>query len=142
MAGLDANSPIPTAIKLHQQSRRLEVTFDDGASFVWSQEFLRVHSPSAEVRGHSPETAVLQQGKRAVTIERIEPVGNYAVRFVFSDGHDSGIFSWDYLYELGQNQEALWQAYLDRLASVGGSRDQAPEPPAPTGGCASKRGST
>jgi DUF971 family protein len=123
MAGLDQNTPQPTEIKLHQQSRRLEVAFADGKRFEFSCEFLRVYSPSAEVRGHGPGQEVLQVGKQDVEITRIEPVGNYAVVLVFSDGHDSGIYSWDYFYDLGINQETLWQRYLERMAEAGASRE-------------------
>lgn len=122
MAGLDVNTPNPTSIVLHQRSRELEIGFDDGANFRFSFEFLRVHSPSAEVQGHSPEQAVLQVGKQDVLITELEPVGHYALRPVFSDGHSSGLFSWDYLYRLGQEKEQLWQQYLDALASRGLSR--------------------
>lgn len=123
MAGLDQNLPQPTEIKLHQQSRRLEIAFADGKRFEFSCEFLRVHSPSAEVRGHGPGQEVLQVGKQDVEITRIEPVGSYAVALVFSDGHDSGIYSWDYFYDLGINQEALWQRYLERMEEAGASRE-------------------
>ncbi len=123
MAGLDASTPHPTEIKLHQASRVLELTFSDGKSFKLPYEFLRVHSPSAEVRGHGPGQEVLQVGKRDVTISEVEQVGHYAIRPVFSDRHDSGIYSWDYLYDLGERQEELWQRYLDRLAAAGASRD-------------------
>lgn len=115
--------PHPTDLTLHQQSRVLEIAFSDGRSFRFPYEFLRVHSPSAEVRGHGPGQEVLQVGKRDVTIRSIEPVGHYAVRPVFSDGHDSGIFAWDYLYDLGNRQDELWRRYLDRLAKAGASRD-------------------
>ena len=124
MAGLTKNSPLPTDILLHQQTRRLEVTFSDGARFEYSFEFLRVHSPSAEVRGHGPGQEVLQTGKRGVEISALEPVGNYAVQPTFSDGHATGIYSWDYLYELGQRHDMMWAEYLARLASAGASRDQ------------------
>ena len=113
----------PTEIKLHQKSRVLEIAFDDGRSFRLPYEFLRVYSPSAEVRGHGPGQEVLQTGKRAVEIRSLEPVGSYAVQPVFSDGHGTGIYSWDYLYELGENQEALWAQYLERLQAAGASRD-------------------
>jgi len=116
-------SPVPTAITLHQQSKALEITYSDGKSFRLPCEFLRVYSPSAEVRGHGPGQEVLQTGKRQVEIVRIEPVGNYAVQFVYSDGHDTGIYSWDLLYEYGMKQQAMWAAYLDRLAQAGASRD-------------------
>ena len=114
---------IPTEIKLHQKSRRLEVTFDDGKNFSLPAEFLRVYSPSAEVRGHGPGQEVLQTGKKNVEILAIEPVGSYAVQFKFSDGHDTGIYSWDLLYDYGVNQEAMWQRYLDRLKDAGASRE-------------------
>jgi DUF971 family protein len=123
MAGLTKDSPAPTEILLHQQSRRLEIAFSDGARFEFSFEFLRVNSPSAEVRGHGPGQEVLQTGKRDVEVRQIEPVGNYALQPVFSDGHSTGIFSWDYLYELGQHREQLWEEYLKRLEAAGASRD-------------------
>ena len=141
MAGLSKDDPVPTEIKLHQRSRLMEVAFDDGRRFELSYEFLRVFSPSAEVRGHGVGQEVLQLGKRDVTIERVEPVGNYAIRPVFSDGHDSGIYSWDYLYLLGENQQALWGDYLARLEAVGASRDPAMTPAATAhggGGCGHK----
>ena len=123
MAGLTKNSPLPTEILLHQQSRRLEIAFSDGERFEWSFEFLRVHSPSAEVRGHGPGQEVLQVGKREVEIRELEQVGNYAVQPTFSDGHATGIYSWDYLYELGQRRDQMWAEYLGRLAAAGASRD-------------------
>ncbi len=136
MAGLDETTPVPTSITLHQASKALEIAFDDGSTFMLPFEFLRVYSPSAEVRGHGPGQEVLQLGKRDVDVVDLQPVGNYAVRPVFSDGHDSGLYSWDYLYMLGREQETLWQAYLDRLAEEGGSRDPALNPPPPPkGGC-------
>lgn len=136
MAGLDQNTPLPTGITLHRASRVLEIAFDDGSSFRLPFEFLRVYSPSAEVRGHGAGQEVLQQGKRDVDMLGLEPVGNYAVKPVFSDGHDSGLYSWDYLYEIGRRQEALWAEYLARLEREGGSRDPADvPPPAPKGGC-------
>jgi DUF971 family protein len=116
-------SRVPSGITLHQKSRVLEIAFSDGHSFRLPYEFLRVHSPSAEVRGHGPGQEVLQIGKREIGIVSLEPVGSYAVQPVFSDGHNTGIYSWDYLYELGQNQETLWTAYLARLAAAGASRD-------------------
>jgi DUF971 family protein len=134
MAGLDPKTPLPTGITAHRQSRTLELRFDDGKVFRLPFEFLRVHSPSAEVRGHGPGQEVLQLGKRNVGIDSIDPVGNYAIRPRFDDGHDSGLYSWDYLYELGQRQDELWQAYLDKLAASGGSRDAAPAPAGPSGG--------
>jgi DUF971 family protein len=123
MAGLDASTPHPTEIKLHQTSRALEIAFSDGRRFRLPYEFLRVQSPSAEVRGHGPGQEVLQVGKRDVAIAEVEPIGHYAIRPSFSDGHDTGIYSWDYLYELGMRQDELWQTYLDRLAKAGASRD-------------------
>ncbi len=123
MAGLKAGAPTPQSITVHEQSRVLEVVFSDGAAFRLPFELLRVYSPSAEVMGHGPGQEVLQTGKRDVTLVGLEPVGNYAVQPAFSDGHDSGIFSWDYLYELGQRQDALWQAYLARLQAAGADRD-------------------
>ena len=113
----------PTEIKLHQKSRLLEIAFSDGRSFRLPYEFLRVHSPSAEVRGHGPGQEVLQIGKRLVELKSLEPVGSYAVQPVFSDGHGTGIYSWTYLYELGENQEKMWTQYLDKLAAAGASRD-------------------
>jgi DUF971 family protein len=115
---------VPTEIKLHQRSRAMEVTFADGQIFRLPYEFLRVYSPSAEVRGHGPGQEVLQTGKQAVEITALEPVGSYAVQPAFSDGHSTGIFSWDYLYHLGQNQEKMWQEYLAKLKAAGASRDK------------------
>lgn len=115
-------SASPTDIRLHQVSRILEVTFDDGHNFRLPCEYLRVFSPSAEVRGHGPGQEVLQHGKAGVNIKAIEPVGHYAVKLVFDDGHDSGLYSWDYLYELGTNYARNWQDYLARLAQAGKSR--------------------
>ena len=109
---------------MHQKSRLLEVSFDNGETFQLSCEYLRVYSPSAEVQGHGPGQQVLQYGKEAVNIIGIEPVGNYAVVLRFSDGHDTGIYSWDLLYELGTNQEQYWQSYLDRLQEVGYQRKE------------------
>ena len=123
MAGLTKDSPTPTDILLHQQSRRLEIAFSDGARFELSFEFLRVHSPSAEVRGHGPGQEVLQTGKREVDVRALEPVGNYALQPTFSDGHATGIYSWDYLYELGRDRDRIWADYLRRLAAAGASRD-------------------
>ena len=113
----------PTGITLHQKSRVLEIAFADGRTFRLPYEFLRVHSPSAEVRGHGPGQEVLQVGKRAVEIRALEPVGSYAVQPQFSDGHNTGIYSWDYLYELGENQEKMWREYLARLKAAGASRE-------------------
>ena len=123
MAGLQADSPTPTAITVHNQSRILEVVFSDGAQFKISFELMRVYSPSAEVQGHGPGQEVLQTGKRDVCVIELESVGNYAVKPVFSDGHESGIFSWDYLYHLGINQDQLWSDYNHRLEAAGMSRD-------------------
>jgi DUF971 family protein len=121
----EAGAPIPTEIKLHRGSRILEITFADGQVFKLPCELLRVYSPSAEVRGHGPGQEVLQVGKSEVGIDAIEPVGTYAVKLVFSDGHDTGLYTWSYLHELGRNHDSLWQAYLDRLKQAGGSRDAA-----------------
>jgi DUF971 family protein len=109
----------PTDLKLHQISRVLEIRFEDGAHFELPCEYLRVFSPSAEVRGHGPGQEVLQVGKEDVKITAIEPVGNYAVKLVFDDGHDSGLYSWGILYELGANKESNWEGYLKRLAEAG-----------------------
>jgi len=130
MAGLTSNAPQPTSITVHQQSRVLEVSFDDGAAFRIPFELMRVYSPSAEVQGHGPGQEVLQTGKRDVGLAALEPVGNYAVQPTFSDGHDTGIFSWDYLYHLGSQREALWRQYEERLASAGVDRDAPMEKPA------------
>jgi DUF971 family protein len=116
------NTPIPTEINLRQKSRLLEITFDDGEHFEFTCEYLRVHSPSAEVRGHAPGQEVLQVGKADVNIEQIESVGTYAVRLYFDDGHDTGIYSWDWLHYLGKNQAKLWQEYLDKMAAAGQKR--------------------
>jgi DUF971 family protein len=112
----------PTEIKLHQKSRVLEIAYSDGRSFRLPYEFLRVYSPSAEVRGHGPGQEVLQTGKREVEIRNLEPVGSYAVQPAFSDGHSTGIYSWDYLYELGSKQEKMWSEYLAKLEAAGASR--------------------
>jgi DUF971 family protein len=113
----------PTGITLHQKSRVLEIAFSDGRSFRLPYEYLRVYSPSAEVRGHGPGQEVLQTGKRAVEIRSLEPVGSYAVQPVFSDGHSTGIYSWDYLYELGERQEELWAEYLGKLGAAKAARE-------------------
>lgn len=123
MAGLTAETPHPTAVTLHQASRLLEIAFADGASYQLPCEYLRVLSPSAEVRGHGVGNEVLQVGKINVNIKTIEPVGHYALKLVFDDGHDSGLFSWQYLYELGANYESYWQKYLNELAAAGASRE-------------------
>lgn len=114
---------VPTGITLHQKSRVLEIGFSDSRSFRLPYEYLRVFSPSAEVRGHGPGQEVLQVGKSAVEIRALEPVGSYAVQPQFSDGHNTGIYSWDYLYELGENQEKYWSQYLEKLAAAGASRE-------------------
>jgi DUF971 family protein len=126
MAGLDATTLVPTDVKLHQTSRVLELVFADGQRFRLPYEFLRVSSPSAEVRGHGPGQETLQTGKRDVTITAVEPVGHYALRPTFSDGHSTGIYSWDYLYDLGKRQDELWHRYLERLAAANASRDKTP----------------
>lgn len=114
--------PIPTDINLHQHSRVLDIAFDTGEQFQFTCEFLRVYSPSAEVRGHSPSQEVLQYGKADVNIDNIEPIGNYAIRLTFDDGHDTGLYSWEWLYYLGKNQDKLWQEYLDKLDKAGKKR--------------------
>ena len=111
--------PNPLELTVHQKSRLLDIAFDDGAAFSIPFELLRVYSPSAEVKGHGPGQEVLQVGKRDVGITEVEPVGNYAIKPLFSDGHATGIFSWDYLYRLGSEQQVLWKQYLDRLAAAG-----------------------
>jgi DUF971 family protein len=117
------DSPVPTEIKLHQKSRVMEITFADGRHFELPYELLRVYSPSAEVRGHGPGQEVLQAGKKNVDITALEPVGAYAIQPVFSDGHCTGIFSWDYLYDLGANREALWASYLERIEAARANRE-------------------
>ena len=123
-----SDSPQPTEIKLHQKSRVLEIAFDDGKSFRLPYEFLRVHSPSAEVRGHGPGQEVLQVGKKEVDIARVEPVGSYAIQLCFSDGHETGIYSWDLLYQLGEEQEPMWRHYLERMEQAGASREPGSAP--------------
>ena len=118
-----ADGASPTGITLHQKSRLMEISFADGKTFKLPYEFLRVHSPSAEVRGHGPGQEVLQVGKSKVEIRSLEAVGAYAVQPAFSDGHATGIYAWDYLYFLGENQERLWAEYLDKLAKAGASRE-------------------
>ena len=113
----------PTEIKLHQKSRVLEIAFSDGRSFRLPYEFLRVYSPSAEVRGHGPGQEILQTGKREVDIRNLEPVGSYAVQPAFSDGHSTGIYSWDLLYDYGRRQKEMWEHYLRRMAEAGSSRE-------------------
>jgi DUF971 family protein len=122
MAATTGATPAPTEIKLHQKSQVLEVTYADGKCFRLPAEFLRVHSPSAEVRGHGPGQEVLQTGKKDVRINAVDPVGHYAVQLRFSDGHDTGIYSWDLLYDYGERQDKMWQQYLDRLRAAGASR--------------------
>ena len=136
MAGLSKNSPTPQTLTVHAQSRVLEVSFSDGASFRIPFELMRVYSPSAEVQGHGEGQEVLQTGKRHVNVQSLEPVGNYAVQPVFSDGHDTGIFSWDYLYHLGAQQADLWAQYEARLQAAGRDRD-GPMPAAAVSACAS-----
>ena len=137
MAGLNADTPTPRALTVHSQSRVLEVSFSDGAEFRLPFELMRIYSPSAEVQGHGPGQEVLQTGKRDVELTALEPVGNYAVQPTFSDGHDTGIFSWDYLYFLGAQQEQLWADYERRLKEAGVNRDAAmPGKAAPS--CGSK----
>ncbi len=138
MGGLDKDTPTPTEIKLHQKSRLLEVAFTDGSRYELPYELLRVYSPSAEVRGHGPGQETLQVGKRDVEIQQVEPVGVYAIQPTFSDGHNSGIYSWDYLYWLGASRDQLWQEYLERMQAAGASRDPADYPSLPKqGGCGS-----
>ena len=113
------DDPKPVSIKLHQKSRLLEVEYDNGRQFQFSTEFLRVYSPSADVRGHGPGQGVLQTGKENVSISSIEPMGNYAIKLHFDDGHDTGIYSWPYLYDMGINMQQYWQDYLDALKRAG-----------------------
>lgn len=122
------STPQPTEIKLHQKARVLEIAFDDGKTFHLPCEFLRVYSPSAEVRGHGPGQEVLQTGKKLVEISNIEPIGNYAILPTFSDGHSTGIYSWGLLYDYGMNQQEMWQRYLQRMAEAGASREPGPAP--------------
>src|SRR3989304_4087434 len=126
MAGTDKNTPNPTEIKLHQKSRVLEIAFADGKQFSLPYELLRVYSPSAEVRGHGPGQEVLQVGKRNIEIADVEPEGSYAIQISFSDGHDTGIYSWGLLYELGMRRDEMWQHYLKRMEEAGASRDPVP----------------
>ncbi|WP_028453495.1 gamma-butyrobetaine hydroxylase-like domain-containing protein [Chitinilyticum aquatile] len=123
MAGLTPDTPIPEEITLEAQSRQLVLAYADGTRYALPCEFLRVYSPSAEVRGHGVGPGVLQTGKRDVAIIDVLPVGNYAVKLVFDDGHDSGLYSWEYLHELATKHDAYWQLYLERLAAAGASRD-------------------
>lgn len=134
MSSKPASTPQPTQLTVHQASRVLEIGFDDGQVFRIPFELMRVCSPSAEVQGHGPGQETLQTGKREVIITAVEPVGHYAIQPTFSDGHDSGIFAWSYLYRLGAEQESLWQDYLSRLAAAGADRD-APMVSAAGGSC-------
>lgn len=137
MAGLTPGAPTPESLTVHGASRVLEIGYSDGAQFRIPFELLRVYSPSAEVQGHGPGQEVLQYGKRNVDIVAVEPVGNYAIKPIFSDGHESGLFTWVYLYELGSQQESLWATYLQRLAAAGVDRDT-PMPSKSSGhGCSS-----
>lgn len=136
MAGLTAGAPTPTALTVHGQSRVLEVAFSDGAVFRLPFELMRVYSPSAEVQGHGPGQETLQTGKRDVGLLGLEPVGNYAVKPLFTDGHESGIFTWDYLYSLGSRQTELWAEYEARLQAAGRGRDD-PMPVKGGHGCSS-----
>ena len=137
MAGLQAGAPTPQALTVHSQSRVLEVGFSDGKTFRIPFELMRVYSPSADVQGHGPGQEVLQTGKRNVTLTALEPVGNYAVQPTFSDGHDSGLYSWDYLYFLGSQEEKLWADYEARLLAAGVARDT-PMPDKAAPSCASR----
>jgi len=121
---MSKESPQPESINLHQKSRILEITFSDGQNFELSCEFLRVYSPSAEVKGHGPGQSVLQTGKESVSIKQIEPVGHYAIKLIFDDGHETGLYTWSYLYELGENKDALWKDYLKALSDAGHQRQK------------------
>jgi len=134
MAGLTAGAPTPEALTLHGQSKVLEISFSDGKTFRIPYELMRVYSPSAEVQGHGPGQEVLQTGKRDVDLVELAQVGNYAVQPTFSDGHNSGIFSWDYLYFLGSEQDQLWTQYNERLQAAGAQRDDS-MPVAAAGAC-------
>ncbi|HVW51468.1 MAG TPA: DUF971 domain-containing protein [Trinickia sp.] len=123
MSGMTSRTPVPTGIVVHAKSRTLELQYEDGASYRIPFELMRVYSPSAEVRGHGPGQETLQTGKREVTIVSLEPVGNYALQPTFSDGHSTGIYSWDLLHELATRQDELWRSYFDRLAAAGVDRD-------------------
>ena len=136
MAGLQAGSPTPVALTVHSQSRILEIAFSNGAQFKIPFELMRIYSPSAEVQGHGPGQEILQTGKREVNVVELEPIGNYAVKPVFSDGHESGLFTWDYLYHLGADQSRLWDDYNRRLQAAGALRD-APMVVAGGHGCSS-----
>lgn len=134
MAGLKPGAPTPESLVLHSKSKVLEVGFSDGRTFRLPFELLRIQSPSAEVQGHGPGQEVLQTGKRNVGILELEPVGNYAVKPTFTDGHDTGLFSWDYLYFLGAEQDRLWKDYEERLTAAGVDRDR-PMPSKSAAGC-------
>ena len=134
MAGLKQDTPTPESLTVHGQSRMLEIGFSDGKTFRIPFELMRVYSPSAEVQGHGPGQEVLQTGKRDVTVVEIEPVGNYAVKPTFSDGHDSGLFTWEYLYFLGAQEKELWAEYEQRLQAAGVGRDD-PMPVKAGGSC-------
>jgi DUF971 family protein len=129
-----SDRPHPVDIQVHQQSRLLDIVFDDGATFSLPCEYLRVYSPSAETRGHSPASAKLEKGKEQVTITKIEQVGNYAVKIHFDDGHNSGLYDWQYIYNLGKHREELWQAYLEKLEAVGYQRQEPELKPREGGG--------
>ena len=129
MAGLSSDTPKPNEIKLHQKSRLMEISFEGGSVFKFSYEFLRVHSPSAEVRGHSPGQEILQTGKQDININHIEPVGSYAIQLDFSDGHNSGLYSWDLLYRYGINKDKMWLHYLEKMNEAGASRKLSAELP-------------
>ncbi len=141
MAGLAPDVPVPVEIKLHQKSRVLELAYENGERYELSFEFLRVFTPSAEARGHGVGQETLQVGKRDVDILSLEPVGNYAIKPVFSDGHDSGLYSWDILHMLCLHRDELWQAYLEKLEQQGASRDPSlsPQPVKKTPSCGIKR---
>jgi DUF971 family protein len=135
MAGLTVGSPTPQALTVHSQSKVLEVSFSDGAQFRIPFELMRVYSPSAEVQGHGPGQEILQTGKRLTKLLDLEAVGNYAVKPTFSDGHDTGIFSWEYLYFLGSQESDLWKQYESRLAAAGANRDDVMIKESKGGGC-------
>lgn len=139
MAGIDKDTPIPTDIKLHQKSNTLELVYDSGERFELTAEFLRVMTPSAEARGHGPGQETIQTGKRNVEISRIEPVGTYAVCLVFSDGHNSGFYSWDLLFNFGKHRDELWEEYLKQLENHGLSRDIDTTSKPPSGGSCGSR---
>jgi len=122
----DTNKPVPTQIELHQKSRVLEIAFSDGKHFRLPYEFLRVNSPSAEVKGHGPGQETLQVGKKEVEITSAEPVGTYAMQITYSDGHDSGLYSWEYLHHMGEHQDEMWRDYLAKMEAAGAKREPAP----------------